>query len=101
MLWNIFWIGVRVTVIKLILDNFLILELNLIVIWITVQKMSVSGIVVKAPSRGDNTSTRKTFSGRVIHKNFHAEKFISFLNSKKLLLINSTKVTSMSNFVDI
>jgi hypothetical protein len=35
MLWKIFWIGVRVTVIKLILDIFLILELNLIVIWIT------------------------------------------------------------------
>jgi hypothetical protein len=44
---------------------------------------------------------QKTFSGRVIHKNFHADKFKSFLKSKKLLLINSTKVTSMSNFVDI
>jgi hypothetical protein len=78
MLWNIFWIGVRVTVIKLILDNFLILELNLIVIWITVQKMSVSGIVAKAPSRGDNTSTRKTFSGRVIHKIFMPRSLYHF-----------------------
>jgi hypothetical protein len=55
------------------------------------------------PSRAEAsyTSTRETFSGRVIHKIFHAAKFKSFLKSKKLLLINSTKVTSMSNFVDI
>jgi hypothetical protein len=61
MLWIIFWIGVRVTVIKFILDNFLILELNLIVIWITVQKMSVSGIVAKAPSEATTQALAKHF----------------------------------------
>jgi hypothetical protein len=57
--------------------------------------------VAKALAAASNTSTRKTFSGRVIHKIFHADKFRSFLKSKKLLLINLTKVTSISNFIDI
>jgi hypothetical protein len=57
--------------------------------------------IAKALAAASDTSTRKTFSGRVIHKIFHAGKFKSFLKSKKLLLINSTKVTSMSNFIDI
>jgi hypothetical protein len=35
--------------------------------------------------RRSNTSTRKTFSGRVIHKIFHADKFKSFLKSKKFV----------------
>jgi hypothetical protein len=70
-----------------------------------VQKMSVSGIAQRrrlaAAKQQCNTSTRKTFSGCVIHKIFLVNNFKSFLKSKKLLLINSTKVTSMSNFVDI
>jgi hypothetical protein len=76
-----------------------------IVIWITSPENEILRVewycVAKASGRGDNRSTRKTFSGRVIHKNFYADKFKSFLKSKKLLLINSTKVTSISNFVDI
>jgi hypothetical protein len=30
-------------------------------------------------AEASNTSTRKTFSGRVIHKIFHADKFKSFV----------------------
>jgi hypothetical protein len=36
-------------------------------------------------AEASNTSTRKTFSGRVIHKIFHADEFKSFLKSKKFV----------------
>jgi hypothetical protein len=36
-------------------------------------------------AEASNTSTRKTFCGRVIHKIFHADKFKSFLKSKKFV----------------